>query len=154
VCIERCVSDAGGLPDTSTTAAIVGPAVLTAATVVVPNPMSFSADSGWVTVTATLANSQSIPVRAAVELDPYNGGPISLISYRTLPTVRGMFNSYGLEEQFDQYITLAPAGTALATRRVVFDAHVVPLALKSGTFAVTTAFADDVAPPVTLTVGP
>jgi hypothetical protein len=152
VCIEQCVSESGGPLDTSSTAMLAGPQTFVASTLVVPNPMSFSADSGWVTITATLTNSAPYPVRAAVQT--YHGMPMSFVIFHMIPTVRGAFNASGVLYQFDQYMAFAPAGTAGATRRVVFDERVVPLAAESGTLTVTTSFARDSAPPVTLTVGP
>ena len=62
-CVDQCVIDGGGPPDTSDTAPIVGPALLPAAILLAPDTVSMSADSGWTTITLTLTNHHP-PARA------------------------------------------------------------------------------------------
>lgn len=143
-CEDQCLADAGGPPDTSSNAVLADPRSLVASTLVLPNPVSLSADSGWTTFTVSLTNQNSWPVIAKV--DSGEGFPITIVEYRALAPDR--CDGIGLDYQFDYYIPFAPAGTPLATRRIVFDGQVKPCE----TYTVTGSFAEDAAPPVTLIV--
>jgi hypothetical protein len=147
VCIEKCVSDAGGPPDTSESAAILGPALLPAAVLVEPDTVSMSVDSGWTTITISITNTTNAPARAAV--DTSFGYPQSLVLWRSMPGWLG--GPY--EDQFDYYFTLAPAGTAGATRRDVFDMQ-VPFSNTPSQYVVTGLFGESPAPTKTLLVAP
>jgi hypothetical protein len=144
VCIERCVSDAGGPPDTSQSAPILGPSLLPAAILIAPTTVSMSTDSGWATITVTVTNTTDHPARVQV---PTSGStPLTLVLFHPNPGWAGV-NEY----QMDYYITLAPAGTPGSTRRVVFDLQ-VPSLDTPPQYVVTGMFGESTAPPQTLTV--
>ncbi len=146
VCIERCVSDAGGPPDTSDAAPIVGSAVLPAAVLLAPDTESVSADSGWVTITLTLRNTTDRPVRAQVPL--VQSTPIAVVIVLPQPAWSGVS-----EDQFDDYFTLAPAGSAGSTRRVVFDQQ-LPFSNTPPLYVISGMFGESPAAGQTLTVTP
>jgi hypothetical protein len=145
-CDGGCVQDAGGPPDTSTTAPFVSLAKISVNTIVVPDVVSSSRDSGWFTVTVTATNSTTQPVRAAVPT--------------MWPWVGFMFSGTGGGEAMwngDSAVAFAPAGTAGATRRYVFDVQpVVPglVDLGPGSYTVKGMFAERPASPVPVTVSP
>ncbi len=145
-CIEDCVSDGGGPPDTSESAAILGPSVLPAAVLLAPDTVSLAADSGWTTITISITNTTRAPGRVAV--DTSFGVPESIILWHSTPGLLGV-----VEIQADYYFTLAPAGTAGATRRVVFDQQ-VPFTSASPQYVVTGLFGESPASAQTLTVAP
>jgi hypothetical protein len=147
VCIEQCVSDAGGPPDTSQTAALLGPALLPAAVLLAPDTVSMSVDSGWSTITISITNMTNAPARVAV--DTSYGFPLSLILWRSQPG----WNDVAYEDQSDYYYLLAPADSAGSTRRVVFDQQ-VPFTSTPPQYIVTGFFAQSVAAAQTLTVAP
>jgi hypothetical protein len=144
-CVDECVSSAGGPPDTSQSSPILGPAFLPAAILIAPDTVSMAADSGWVTFTVTLTNTTDQPVREQVPLAQ------GIIFYRALLPNRG--GALEEEIQTDYYWTLAPAGTAGSTRRVVFDAQVLP---HSGTvqYTVSGGFGESPTPSYVLTATP
>ena len=145
-CDGGCVQDAGGPPDTSSTAPLVSPATISIGTLLVPDPVSVSRDSGWFTVTVMATNSAPRPVRVAVPT--------------MRPWVAFTFSGSGGGEAMwngDSTVAFAPAATAGATRRYVFDVQpTVPglIDLTPGAYTVRGLFADRVAPPVPLTVSP
>ncbi len=149
VCIDKCVSDAGGPPDTSQSARLVGATQLPAAIVIAPGIVSTAADSGWVTITVTVTNTTLSPARVRV---PTSAAPtpLSFVLFHVQPDTGW---SGANEVQMDYYITLSPAGTDGSTRRVVFD-QVAPVSAAPTQFTVTGSFGRSVAPAQTLTVTP
>jgi hypothetical protein len=143
VCIDKCVSDAGGPPDTSDAAPVLGRDSLTYGLIVVPNTFSASADSGWTTVTLSATNR--LPIRGN------RPSPLeSAYSYRPLQGWEP-YDNYGIQENIPT--TFAPAGTAGSTRRVVFDAQVAtPAAVEQ--YRIVGNFDYGVVPPATVTVSP
>jgi hypothetical protein len=148
-CVGGCVTDAGGPPDTSESAPILGPALLPAAILIAPDTVSMAADSGWVTFTVTLTNTTNQPAREQVST--YQSLPECVVLYRALLPNRA--GALGEEEQADYYFTLAPAGTAGSTRRVVFDAQVPPHAA-TAQYTVSGIFGESSASSYTLTATP
>ncbi len=148
-CVGECVSSAGGPPDTSQSAPILGPAFLPAAMLIAPDTVSIAADSGWVTITVTLTNTTNQPAREQVPT--YGSLPEGIMFYRALLPDRA--GALGEEIQTDYYWTLAPAGTAGSTRRVVFDAQVLS---HSGTeqYTVSGGFGESPTPSYVLTATP
>lgn len=146
VCVAECVSGAGGPPDTSDAAPLLGPAVLTAATLIVPDTLSVSSDSGWFTITITITNTTSTPARALVTT--YHGMPITIARYTVTPAWSGVY-AY----QFDNYLTFAPADSVGATRRIVFD-HQLTTPAQFDTYTITGYIAESAAPPQTLLATP
>jgi hypothetical protein len=139
VCVGGCITDAGGPPDTSTTAPLIDPATMNVTTVVTPGEAYLSEYGGWFTVMMTATNSLSHPVRAAM--------PVSD------PSVRFWFAGIGDGEgrTLSAPVTFAPAGSAGSTRRFVFT--VQPSGpeyydLVPGTYAIQGRFAGVSAPPV------
>jgi hypothetical protein len=108
VCIDACIRDAGGPPDTSATAPLVPPSAVAVATVVTPGRAYLSKYQGWLTVMVTATNTLSHPVRASIPL--------------TNQIVRFWFNGIGDGQgrPLDPTVAFAPAGTAGSTRRYVF----------------------------------
>jgi hypothetical protein len=145
-CDGGCVQDAGGPPDTSTTAPFVSLADISVKTVVVPNIVSPSRDSGWFSVMVTATSSAARPVRVAVP----TRRPWVAFTFSGMGGGEAMWNG-------DTAVAFAPAGTAGATRRYVFDIRpTVPglVALPPGSYSVNGVFAQRLASPVALTVSP
>ena len=144
LCVEGCVRDAGGPPDTSTTAAIVRPTDMTITTMLEPNTISLSRDSGLFTVTVDVTNPEPRAVRVAV---PAN-----------LPWVGFEFSGTGGGEgtsNSDTTVAFAPAGSAGSTRRYVFDVQpAIPdfVDLTPGSYTVRGTFVHQTAPVIGLTV--
>lgn len=119
VCIEKCVSDAGGPPDTSGGAPLLATSALSAAVLIAPDTESVSADSGWVTVTLSVTNTTRSPGRVQVPVS--DSTPLTDVNLHWRPPdiVAG-------EDAFflDYYFTLAPSDSAGSVRRVVFDEQV------------------------------
>lgn len=143
VCIDRCVSDAGGPPDTSDAAPILRRDSLTYSLLVVPSTFSAAADSGWTTVTLSATNR--LPSRG-------NRPPPleSAYSYRPLQGWEP-YDNYGIQENIPT--TFAPAGTPGSTRRVVFDAQVTPPTAVQ-VYRIVGNFDYGVVAPATVTVSP
>lgn len=145
-CDGGCVQDAGGPPDTSATAPFVSPTTMSVNTLVVPDIVSASRDSGWFTVMVTATNPTARAVRVSV--------PTSR------PWVGFAFSGRGGGEAMwngDAAVAFAPAGTAGATRRYVFDVRpTLPgfIALMPGRYTVSGVFAEQPALPVPVTVLP
>jgi hypothetical protein len=146
VCIEKCVSDAGGAPDTLQSAPLLGPSVLPAAILVAPDTVSLAADSGWVTITVSVTNTSNSP--GLEQVPTYQSMPRGVVSYRANPPAFG-----DVEEFIDSYVALAPAGTPGSTRRVVFDAQ-VPLSRVTTQFTISGSFGESASPARALTVVP
>jgi hypothetical protein len=143
VCIEKCVSDAGGPPDTSDAAPLLGGDSLAYGLLVVPNEFSASADSGWTTVTLTATNRQPIAANLPPPFEAAYG-------YRPLKGWEP-YDNYGIQQNIP--MTFAPAGAAGSTRRVVFDAQVIPPSTMEQ-YRILGNFDYGVAPPATVTVLP
>jgi len=84
-CLGQCISDAGGPPAFSTTAPIVAPRSLTASTLIATNPVSLSADSGWLPLTVSVTNHA--PYAVQVQMPPPDPGhlPGFSFAYRITP---------------------------------------------------------------------
>ncbi len=147
VCIEQCVTDAGGPPDTSQDAPILPPSALPAAVLLAPDTVPIATDSGWITITVTLTNTSNQPARA--ETTTHQGTPFGEVRWSSSPILLGFPN----ELLTSYYFTLAPAGTAGSTRRVVFDQQ-LPLENTLSQFAFTGKFQESLAPAKILTVAP
>jgi hypothetical protein len=145
-CVEDCVTDGGGPPDTSASAPLLGPSVLPAAILLAPNPVSLEGDSGWTTIPVTLTNTTAQRARAAVTT--FDSMPRGVVVYFADPRLFG-----GDEIFFDYYMTLAAAGTAGSTRRMVFD-YQAPASFAYQQFVITGNFGESAAPGQTLTVVP
>ncbi len=144
LCVEGCVRDAGGPPDTSTMAPVVRAIDMNVTTMLEPNTVSLSRDSGRFTVTVSVTNSQSRAVRVSV---PAN-----------LPWVGFEFSGAGGGEgtsNSDTTVAFAPAGSAGSTRRYVFDVEpAIPdfVALSPGRYTVRGSFVHRAAPVTAFTV--
>jgi hypothetical protein len=144
LCVEGCVRDAGGPPDTSTDAVMARPSDMNVTTLVEPSTVSLSRDSGLFTVTVNVTNTESRPVRVAV---PAN-----------LPWVGFEFSGTGGGEgtsNSDTTVAFAPAGSAGSTRRYVFDVMpAIPdfIALAPGSYTVRSTFVHRAAPVIPLMV--
>ncbi len=146
VCIEKCVSDAGGPPDTSESAPLLGPSVLPAAVLLAPDTVSMAADSGWTTVTVSITNRTSGP--GLEQVVTFDSMPRGIVVYHAIPP------DFGDDEVFtDYYMTLAPTGTAGSTRRIVFDLQ-APIVTTPTRYVVNGMFGESAAPGRTLTVTP
>jgi hypothetical protein len=145
-CVEQCVTDAGGPPDTSRSAPIISASLLPAAILVVPDTVSFEADSGWVTVTVTLTNTTDQPARATANV--LESFPITLVDIRAQPAWLGVY-----QDQLDYYVTLAPRGTAGSTRRDVFDQQISPVNWPPQ-YVITGTFGTSAAAAQVLTIAP
>ncbi|HWZ59002.1 MAG TPA: hypothetical protein VNW46_08520 [Gemmatimonadaceae bacterium] len=151
VCVDRCVHDARGAPDTSDAAPLLGGFAFQLVTRIAPDTVSLSADSGLFSVSIEITNITSTPGRIRVPVDsltPYT--QILCIYPSDWPESEG-----ALTDLLPYYETVAPAGTAGATRRVVFDTY----AERGSTslphaFTFSGMFAGHQAPPRTLVVVP
>ena len=144
LCVEGCVRDAGGPPDTSTTAPFIPAGEVSVTTLVEPGDVSLDRDSGRFTVTVAVTNPTTRAVRVAVPM--------------SAPWVGIQFSGAGGGEWIsnsDSTVAFAPAGAAGATRRYVFD--VVPefpglFDLTPGGYTVRGNFMRRSAPMIPLTV--
>jgi hypothetical protein len=148
VCIDRCVEDAGGPPDTSGTAPLLGGSAFTLSTRIVPDTVSLAADSGLFTVTIEITNTTPMAARVRV---PMNGGvPYTLVQCvypSDWPDDGG-----AVSDLLNYYVTVAPSGTPGATRRVVFDQYSDATPTLPDAFTFTGAFAGHPSPPRSLLV--
>jgi len=148
VCVERCVADAGGPPDTSETAAILDSTALPAAILIAPDTVSLSADSGWITITVSVTNVTSSPGLVPVAFyGPNQSYPITIVNYGSTPAWSGL-----TQYQMDYYITVAPNGMAGSTRRVVFDHQIA--AGTASQYVIKGLFSESTPPTQVLTVAP
>jgi len=148
-CVDRCVTDAGGPPDTTDTAPLIGGDSLIAGLAVVPSTLAVHSDSGWVTVTLSATNRLPIPARVRVPI--LDGHPVMTAGYAVHPGVGWSGENY---YQSNAYVTLAPAGMAGSTRRIVFDSRFASPATATQQQLITGSFSNYVAPPVAVTVSP
>jgi hypothetical protein len=116
-CVLDCLDGAGGPPDTSDASRILPPALVRASILIAPDTESISADSGWVTVTVSLANTTNRPGR--IQVPTYDGLPETVVWLDWRPEMAGTY-----EFQMDYYLTVAPVDSAGSTRRVVFNERV------------------------------
>lgn len=119
-CFGRCITDAGGPPAFSTTAPIVAPSSLTVTTLVATNPVSLSADSGWLPLTVSVTNHAPYAVQGQVPLPPDGQPPGFSFAYRIASFGAGPSSGDGYAGLDGTLFPFAPAGTAGATRRFVF----------------------------------
>ena len=126
-CLGQCISDAGGPPAFSTTAPIVAPSALTVTTLIATNPVSLSADSGWLPLTVGVTNHA--PYAVQVQMPPLDPGhpPGFSFAYSITPLGGGHAIGNGYAALDATLLPFAPAGTAGATRRFVFgDQPILP----------------------------
>lgn len=146
-CIEQCVTNAGGPPDTSTAAPVVGAAAMRITTLIAPDTETSTTDGGWFTATVSATNPSPRAVRVAItSKDSYEVRLVSLSP--------GGPGGYMGEDKDAPYVTFAPAGQAGATRRYVFDLYQRAVyGLEPGRYSAIGTFAGvDAAPePFTLT---
>src|ERR1700722_8172248 len=138
VCLDRCVSDAGGPPDTSASARIVAASAMEVTFSIIPNPVSLSSGKGWFSCLIAAKNYAPYPVRVAVPL--YEGAPqgdFRLEVTALSPDTGGITRIYSPPTA---YVLFAPAGTAGATRRLVGDVLPSPTELPPGQYQVAAWF--------------
>jgi hypothetical protein len=154
VCVGVCVSDAGGPPDTSAVAQLVPADSMTVVSTAIPNPISLSADSGYLPIMVAATNTAPIPVRVAIPPVVPGGDPSASFSYAIAPVAAGGVTQRGAAQQNAYFLLFAPTGTAGATRRLVFDDEKVLAYVPSGVYNVTGAFLTKPSAPTRLTVDP
>ncbi len=120
-CVERCVQDAGGPPDTSTTAPLVAVTTLAISTLLAPNPVSLSADSGWLPITVSVTNRTTRAVRVEISPPMPQGDAGISFAFLITPVAGRPIVGASSAQGNDFFVAFAPAGTAGATRRFVFD---------------------------------
>lgn len=137
VCEGHCESDAGGPIATSWDALVVASSTIRVGTILAPNPVSVSADSGWFPLTVTVTNNAPEAVRVPVPL-PVSGA-VGAFSYEyvIVPTTGGQRDSLGYEALDGEFVYFAPAGQAGATRRFVFDRTPILRGVAPGDYDVT-----------------
>jgi hypothetical protein len=151
-CVERCVSDAGGPPDTSAMAVVVAPSAMDVSVEIIPHPLSLTSNNGWFSCVISAKNLAPYPVRVPVPLyDDTLSADFSWTLTPVAPATGGMARVYS---PATEYVLFAPAGTAGATRRLVGDAIPRPGQLTPGQYQMSAFFVTQPAPPALLTVTP
>jgi hypothetical protein len=118
VCVDKCVHDGGGPPDTSERSPFLPGETLALSTRIVPDTVSASTDSGLFTVTIEVTNTTSAPGR--IRVPAQDGIPYTLVQCIFPPEWP---DAGAVSDLLTYYVALAPAGTPGATRRVVFDQY-------------------------------
>jgi hypothetical protein len=139
-CIDRCISDAGGPPAFSTTAPTVAPSALRVTTMLVPNPVSLSASSGWFPLVVSVTNTAPQAVQVWIPTPNPGDSAGSSFAYLITPTTGGQPEWGGWTQYDGTYLPLAPANVAGATRRLVFDNAPTLRSLTPGDYEVTGIF--------------